>query len=125
MNDITFDELKEAIDGGDTILIDALSAEDYAQGHLPGALSIPVGRANELAATLLPDRNAAIITYCGGAKCEASRKLADELRALGYTDVSEYTAGKEEWVGKGLPLEEGAPMPPQGRPDSAGTSVSQ
>lgn len=56
-------------------------------------------------AELLPDRAAAVITYCSGPTCRASHGVAAKLTALGYTDVRVYAAGKLDWIEAGLPLE--------------------
>jgi rhodanese-related sulfurtransferase len=46
-------------------IIDVLPAESYANGHIPGALSMPVPEIAALAPRLLPDLNEAIVAYCG------------------------------------------------------------
>jgi rhodanese-related sulfurtransferase len=45
-------------------LVEALNATSFAKGHLPGAINLPRAKVNELAPTLLPDKAAAIVTYC-------------------------------------------------------------
>jgi rhodanese-related sulfurtransferase len=47
-------------------LVDVLPAASYAEGHLPGAWNLPVADLRTRAATLLPDRDADIVVYCGG-----------------------------------------------------------
>jgi rhodanese-related sulfurtransferase len=46
------------------ILVEALAVSAFAQGHLPGAINIPRAKVQELAPSLLPDKSAAIVTYC-------------------------------------------------------------
>jgi rhodanese-related sulfurtransferase len=107
-NLVTREDLKQAIDDGDAILVEALSAKDFAEGHLPGAVNVPADDAETVAAQVLPDKNAKIITYCGSAECPKSEILAQKLREQGYTNVSEYKEGKKGWVGAGLPLDQGS-----------------
>ncbi|PSK96536.1 hypothetical protein CLV63_111131 [Murinocardiopsis flavida] len=62
------------------------------------------------APTLLPDRGAAIVTYCANPACPNpacpnSGQVADRLVRLGYTDVRKYREGIEDWTVAGLPTE--------------------
>jgi rhodanese-related sulfurtransferase len=61
------DELKQKIDQGDHrfVLVETLPEYTYQQGHLPGAVNLPPMKVREQAPTVLPDRNADIVVYCG------------------------------------------------------------
>ena len=62
---ITREALKKKIDGRERfVLVEVLSPEGYAKGHLPGAINLPWNRVAELAPQLLPDRRAEIVVYC-------------------------------------------------------------
>jgi rhodanese-related sulfurtransferase len=64
---ITRDELKGKIDRGDRfVLVETLPRLMYDQGHLPGARQLQPDRVKELAPSLLPDKRADIVVYCGG-----------------------------------------------------------
>ncbi|GLZ80004.1 sulfurtransferase [Actinorhabdospora filicis] len=102
---ITRDELRAAIDAGTVTVIDALGAEYHAKAHLPGALPLAPGEVDEKAAGLLPDKAAAIVTYCSSPSCPNSGQVADRLTALGYTDVRKYAEGIQDWTEAGLPIE--------------------
>ncbi|ONH22353.1 rhodanese-like domain-containing protein [Pseudofrankia asymbiotica] len=102
---ITRDELKAAIDAGNVTVIDALGGEYYAQQHLPGALPLVLAEVGAEATALLPDRDAAIVTYCTNPACPNSGQVADRLTALGYSNVRKYREGIEDWVAAGLPTE--------------------
>ncbi|WP_018350041.1 rhodanese-like domain-containing protein [Longispora albida] len=106
---ITREELATAVEAGTVVLVDALGAAYHAQRHIPGAVPLAPGEAVDLAAGLLPDRQAAIVTYCSNAACPNSGQVADQLTALGYTNVRKYREGIEDWAGAGLPLIEGQP----------------
>jgi len=100
---ITRDELRAAL--GEVIVVDALGGEYYRKAHLPGAIPLVEADVAEQAATLLPDRDAAIVTYCSNPACPNSEAVANKLIALGYTNVRKYREGIEDWTAAGLPLE--------------------
>jgi rhodanese-related sulfurtransferase len=102
---ITRDELAAAIEAGAVTVVDALGGEYYAQQHLPGALALILADVDTHAPALLPDRGAAIVTYCSNPACPNSGQVADRLTALGYTDVRKYREGIQDWVEAGLPTE--------------------
>ncbi|MGN9845049.1 rhodanese-like domain-containing protein [Nonomuraea sp. H19] len=106
MNTITRDELQAAL--GSVTVVDTLGGDYYAQQHLPGAIALVESEVAERAAVLLPDKDAAIVTYCTGPSCPNSKVVASRLTALGYTNVRRYTEGIEDWVLAGLPVESNA-----------------
>ncbi len=64
--DIPHDELVAGLAAGSFTLVDVLAPESYESGHIPGALSLPLADLPDRAGAVLPDRNGAIVTYCGG-----------------------------------------------------------
>jgi thiosulfate/3-mercaptopyruvate sulfurtransferase len=129
------EEVLAAIDDNAVRLIDALPAESYRgemplydrSGHIPGAANIPAaslldesGRYlphDELAGMFDGDRNARVITYCGGGISASS--VAFIMTRLGFTDVAVYTASLQEWAADSEnPLvvtpEENSDLPKQG-----------
>jgi rhodanese-related sulfurtransferase len=102
---ISRDALRAAIDAGTVTVVDALGGDYYAKQHLPGAVALAPADVNALASTVLPDKNAAIVTYCTGPSCPNSGQVATRLTALGYTNVRKYAEGIEDWGGAGLPTE--------------------
>lgn len=101
----TRDEVQQAIEDGSATLVEALPQEHYDKEHLPGALNLPHDQVDELAATVLPDKHAAVIVYCANGPCANSGIAARRLEQLGYTNVADYEVGKEDWFAAGLPLE--------------------
>jgi rhodanese-related sulfurtransferase len=58
-------ELRAKIDEGDPIiLLEVLAPQYYRHSHLPGALNLPPGKVGEMAADLLPDKEAEVVLYC-------------------------------------------------------------
>jgi rhodanese-related sulfurtransferase len=102
---ITRDELRAGIEAGTLTVVDALGGEYYAKQHLPGAIALVEADVDRLAAQRLPDKGAAIVSYCSNPACPNSQRVADRLTALGYTNVRKYREGIEDWAGAGLPLE--------------------
>ncbi|MGH9211985.1 MAG: rhodanese-like domain-containing protein [Acidimicrobiales bacterium] len=104
---VTRDEVQSRISAGGFALLEALPAEHYAKEHLPGALNLPHDRVDELADQLVPDKATPVVVYCANGPCANSGIAARRLEELGYTDVSDYELGKEDWAHAGLPFEHG------------------
>lgn len=102
---VTREELRDAIADGNVTVIETLRAEHFAQGHLPGAIHIHFEQIAEQAPAALPDKDAAIVTYCSNLACRNSELAANQLVAMGYSNVRKYAEGKEDWQEAGLPLE--------------------
>jgi rhodanese-related sulfurtransferase len=99
------------------LLLDARRSEAYAEGHLPGALSLPVWEEGLQAkiAGLASGANAAradaylpVLIYCAGGDCEDSRLLAVQLRHAGHRNLRVYTGGFPDWESHAWPVERGA-----------------
>ncbi|MDP9861563.1 MULTISPECIES: rhodanese-like domain-containing protein [Streptosporangium] len=105
---ITRDELKTAIEAGTVVVVDTLGGDYYAQQHLPGAIALVESEVATRAADLLPDKDAAIVTYCSNISCGNSEAVARRLTSLGYTAVRKYREGIQDWAEAGLPIESGA-----------------
>jgi rhodanese-related sulfurtransferase len=102
---ITRDELRAGIDSGAVIVVDALGGDYYAKQHLPGAVALVEADVADRAATVLPDLDAAIVTYCSNPSCPNSERVAAKLAGLGYRNVRKYREGIEDWTAAGLPTE--------------------
>src|SRR3569623_777362 len=102
---ITRGELQAEIAAGTVTVIDALPESYYAQQHLPSAINIVEADVAALAAVLLRDVDAPIVTYCSNQACANSGRVATRLEALGYRNVRKYREGIQDWVEAGLPTE--------------------
>lgn len=78
------DELEEARKTDGAVIVDVRGRDEYAQGHIPGAVSIPADELDS-ADSLIPDKNTPVFTYC--LRGSRSRSAAKELKAMGYTRV--------------------------------------
>ena len=94
---ITMDEAKEIFSTqGDYIILDVRRADEFAQGHIPGALNIANEDITDAEPAELPDKEQTIYVYCrsGNRSKQASAKLAD----MGYTHIIEF-GGIIDWTG--------------------------
>ena len=108
---ITRDELKNKLDLKESVLlVEALPLKYYQDKHLPGALNLPHDQVDKLSPAMLPDKSAEIVVYCANTPCQNSEIAAKRLEELGYTKVSEYCEGKQDWIDAGLPTESGTPV---------------
>ena len=103
----TLTDAKRAFDRKEATFIDARSSHDYAAGHIPGALSLPVSEFEARSRELLKglSREARIITYCSGERCQSSIHLARMLiEKLGYTRTQVFFDGWHAWNSAAYPL---------------------
>ena len=100
-------ELKEKLDGGDTLrLVMTLGEWEYRTTHIPGSMRVSTVR--EALEALDPEDE--IVLYDSGPSCPASRMAFRILKAHGYERVRRYAGGLEEWALAGYPLTgEGVP----------------
>ncbi len=88
------------------VFIDARPAEEYASGHIRGAISLPWDDvdARFMKATAKLSLNAPIVTYCDGESCSLSKDLALFLIQSGFTHVRVLLNGWSRWKKHGLPV---------------------
>ena len=99
------EELVRRVREGRAVVVDVRPAEEYRAGHIPGALSIPVG---ELGRRLseLPARKE-IVAYCRGPYCVMAYDAVARLRSRGRR-ARRLVEGLPEWRAAGLPVEASA-----------------
>lgn len=84
------------------MLIDSRpAARQYDPGHIPGAVSIPDSKFDQMTSSLPQDKSTLLIFYCGGVECMLSHKSAFKAEKLGYTNVRVYADGSPDWAAKG------------------------
>jgi rhodanese-related sulfurtransferase/DNA-binding transcriptional ArsR family regulator len=97
-------ELVERAARGDVVILDVRPAEEFAAGHIPGALSVPLDQL-EAALARLPKR-ARIVAYCRGPYCVLAPQAVQRLRAKGFK-ARRLVDGMPEWRLAGLPVAAG------------------
>lgn len=101
---VTFQELRRLMREEDVTVVDVRPADEYAAGHIPGALSIPVPELKRRLRELPKSRE--IIAYCRGRYCVYSLDAVTVLRKLGYRARRAHE-GWPDWRAAGLPVEVG------------------
>jgi len=98
-----------ALHAAGVLFMDARFAADYADGHIPGALSAPPDLFSDQLEALLRDgpKDRPLVAYCQDPGCPLGQELAENLRLLGYTGVRVFAGGMAEWIGAGHPMTEG------------------
>lgn len=104
---INREELRQAIEEGTVVVLEALPPAYFEKEHLPGAQNLPLDALDERAPRLAVDKNQMIVTYCSNTMCNNSAVAAERLRELGYRNVRKYPGGKQDWIEAGLPVETG------------------
>jgi rhodanese-related sulfurtransferase len=87
-------------DGVVTVL-DVRPADEFALGHLPSAINVPLAELERHLSTLDPDQE--IVAYCRGPYCVLSYEAVATLRARGFK-VRRLEDGFPEWKAAGLPV---------------------
>lgn len=79
------------------VILDVRTAQEFASGHIPGAVLLP----NETIGTedipLLPDKDQLILVYCRSGN--RSKQAAEKLAQMGYTNIVEF-GGINSWTGE-------------------------
>ena len=92
---ITAEDAKKLMDTeSDYIIVDARTAEEFAEGHIPGAILIPEYEIADRARAELPDKDQLILVYCRSGR--RSKIASQALTDLGYTNVKEF-GGIIDW----------------------------
>ena len=95
---ITMEDAKEIFqEKGDYLIVDVRRADEFTEGHIPGAINIANEDIASAEPTELPDKEQVIYVYCrsGNRSKQASAKLA----AMGYTNIVEF-GGILDWTGE-------------------------
>lgn len=104
---ITVEETRVLFDSGQCVFLDARKPDEYAKGHIAGAINYPADQFVALYAKLDAILMAApvLAVYCGGGDCALSHLLADRLGEAGYKRVKIFHGGWQEWKAHGGPAE--------------------
>lgn len=88
--------------GGDAVFIDARMARDYEAGHLEGSISIPVNAEDEHRREAMAGvtKDAEIVIYCQSSGCPYAGKVAAKLKTDGFSNISIFKGGWNEWKTK-------------------------
>ena len=93
---ITAEEAKKIMNSGEEhIILDTREQDEFAEGHIPGAILIPYTEIENEAEAMLPDKDKLILVYCRSGR--RSKIAAESLSKLGYTNIKEF-GGIIDWT---------------------------
>lgn len=96
------EELLRRVTAGEVTVVDVRPSEEYYAGHLPGALSIPLGELKARLKDIRKDR--AVVAYCRGPYCVLSVEAVEMLRKRGY-EAHRLQQGVVDWRARGFLVE--------------------
>lgn len=86
--------------------VDVREDNEFAVDHAKGALHLGRGILERDIETVIPDKHAEIVLYCGGGY--RSALAAENLMKMGYANVASMDGGIRAWREAGYPIEKGA-----------------
>lgn len=101
---VTRGELMDRLRDGVVTVLDVRPQDEFALGHLPGAVNVPLAELEKRLSMLDPGHE--IVAYCRGPYCVLSYEAVAQLRARGFK-VRRLEDGYPEWRAAGLPVEAG------------------
>lgn len=100
----TVAEAKARLDGGEvTHFFDVREDHEFGKDHAKGARHLGKGIIERDIETLVADKRASIVLYCGGGY--RSALAADALQQMGYSNVTSMDGGIKAWREAGYPME--------------------
>lgn len=103
----TADDIARALASGEATVLDVRSSAEFQEGHIPGALHVPMGFIPRRLAEL-PDDQPVIVHCQSGMRSAIAASL---LGRLGRTEVRDYSGSFEDWDRNGGLVERGVPEP--------------
>jgi rhodanese-related sulfurtransferase len=95
-------DVKRRTEAGEKfLLVDVREDNEWAKGHLPGAIHLGKGIIERDIEQRVPDTSAKLVLYCGGGF--RSALVAESLEKMGYTNVESMDGGWKGWLDAGLP----------------------
>ena len=95
---ITMEDAKEIFqEKGDYLIVDVRRADEFAEGHIPGAINIANEDIVSSEPAELPDKDQMIYVYCRSGN--RSKQASEKLAAMGYTNIVEF-GGILDWTGE-------------------------
>ena len=81
----------------DYIILDVRRPDEYAEGHIPGAINVPNEEIGTAEIAELPDKSQLILVYCRSGR--RSKEASEKLVKLGYTNIVEF-GGIQDYKGE-------------------------
>src|SRR5690348_12983645 len=108
VKECTIADVRARLDRGERFhFVDVREDGEFAVDRAAGARHIGRGVLERDVETLIPEKDAPIVLYCGGGY--RSALAADNLQKMGYTNVVSMDGGMRAWREAGFPIETGGP----------------
>jgi rhodanese-related sulfurtransferase len=94
--EVSTEQVRRILADGSAIVVDTRPRAEFVAGHIPGARNVDGPPAEQVAAVERlagGDKARALVLYCNGPFCQASRGLGDRLVEAGFTNVRRYQLG--------------------------------
>jgi rhodanese-related sulfurtransferase len=103
--EVSTGQLRRILADGSAIVVDSRPRIQFESGHIPGAHVVDEKGDHVAAVARLVkgDKAVALVLYCNGPHCQASRRLGEQLVAAGFTNVRRYQLGLPVWRALGGP----------------------
>ncbi len=101
---VDVETLGRRVQEGEVVVLDVRPPDEYAAGHIPGAVSLPISELEERLRDLPRDRE--IVAYCRGPYCLFSREAVERLRSHGLR-ARRMEEGVADWEERGFPVASG------------------
>ncbi len=95
--EISMDDAVKRMSSGEYIIVDVRRPDEFAEGHIPGAVNVPNKDIGSEDIPQLPDKSAKLLVYCRSGR--RSKEAAEKLAANGYKHVYEF-GGILDWQGE-------------------------
>jgi rhodanese-related sulfurtransferase len=105
--EISTETMRAVLRDGTALVLDTRSRAEFDAGHIPGARNLDAAPAAQVAAVATltgGDKAKAIVLYCNGPYCQASRRLGEQLAEAGFNNVTRYQLGIPVWRALGGPV---------------------
>jgi rhodanese-related sulfurtransferase len=99
ITDVDAAEAQQMVEQGEAVILDVRTPEEFAAGHLPGAVNINVEASDFPDRVAGLDESAETLVYCRTGN--RSGVATDEMADLGFTDMSDLQGGIEAWTAQG------------------------
>jgi rhodanese-related sulfurtransferase len=105
--EVSTEQLRRILVDNSAVVLDTRTREEFDAGHIPGARHLDASATGQVAAVERivggGNKDAALVLYCNGPFCQASRRLAEQLAAEGFRNVRRYQLGIPVWRALGGP----------------------
>jgi rhodanese-related sulfurtransferase len=103
IREVSINNVKNMIDNKEKIIIlDVRDRDEFETGYIPGAINLSRGMLEFKINTMIPDKNATIIVYCG---IDLRGPLATKtLNEMGYKNAVNINGGLKAWKAAGYPI---------------------